>query len=366
MTNPLDCVVVGAGVIGLAIARSLTLAGREVVVLEAEPKIGMHASSRNSEVIHAGIYYPEDSLKAQLCVRGREMLYRYCEEHHISHQRIGKLIVVKNDEDVGKLRSIEKQARKNGILDLQLLDDAEIAELDPAVECRAALHSPSTGIVDSHELMMTLRAEIEANGGVIVCNAKVISTIKKNNVFRFTYAGAQGEEFVCETMVNAAGLWAQDLAEKSGIVRSGMPELHMAKGHYFAYEGKSPFKHLIYPLPDGGGLGIHATNDLNGSARFGPDVLWTDVIDYGFDESRKAKFCVAIRQYFPGLADDKLVPAYTGIRPKLSGQGAPAADFVIQGEALHGITGLINLFGIDSPGLTASLAIGEEIRKMLH
>ena len=365
MTDRLDCVVVGAGVIGLAIARSLALAGREVVVLEAEPQIGSHTSSRNSEVIHAGIYYPTASLKARLCVSGREMLYRYCEEQHIAHRRIGKLIVAANEYDIGKLRTIDEQARTNGVTDLQLLDATEVVRLEPNVEGEAALLSPSTGIIDSHEMMIALRAEIESNRGVVVCNNKVTAVAVRDEGFRLTVAGTQSEEVACTMLVNAAGFQAQRMAEEIGIEPSKVPELHLAKAHYFAYQGKSPFRHLIYPLPSGGGLGIHATNDLAGSTRFGPDVSWVDSVDYGFDESHKPGFSATIREYFPGLDDGKLVPAYTGVRPKLSGPGAAAADFVIQGAAMHGVASLVNLFGIDSPGLTASLAIGEYVRKML-
>jgi L-2-hydroxyglutarate oxidase LhgO len=365
VTDQLDCVVVGAGVIGLAIARSLALAGREVVVLEAEPRIGSHTSSRNSEVIHAGIYYPTGSLKARLCVSGREMLYRYCEEQHIAHLRVGKLIVAPNENDIGKLRIIDEQARTNGVTDLQLLNATEVVRLEPNVGGEAALLSPSTGIIDSHELMIALQAEIESNRGVVVCNSKVTTVAARDDGFRLTVAGTQSEEVACTMLVNAAGVQAQRMAEEIGIERSKVPELHLAKGHYFAYQGEPPFRHLIYPLPSGGGLGIHATNDLAGSTRFGPDVSWVDSVDYGFDESHKPGFSAAIREYFPGLDDDKLVPAYTGVRPKLSGPGAAAADFVIQGTAVHGVASLVNLFGIDSPGLTASLAIGEYVRKVL-
>ena len=359
MAEQLDCVVVGAGVAGLAVGRSLARAGREVVVLESEAHIGMHASSRNSEVIHAGLYYPEDSLKARLCVQGREMLYDYCEAHRIDCRRLGKLIVATQPGDIDKLHAIRDQASRNGVRDLTLLDADEVSDLEPHVSCEAALLSPSTGIVDSHGLMTALQAEIEGSGGSVVLNSAAEDLAVADSGLRFASAGGA---FVCRTLVNAAGAWAQGLA---GAVVDRVPERYLAKGHYFAYQGKSPFRHLVYPLPSDGGLGVHATNDLSGAARFGPDVQWVDAIDYDFDESCRQDFVAAIRSYFKGLDEEKLVPAYTGIRAKLAGPGAAFTDFMIQGEAAHGVPGLVNLFGIDSPGLTASLAIGEYVRAML-
>lgn len=370
MVQKLDCVVVGAGVVGLAVARSLAFVRREVVVLEAESRIGMHASSRNSEVLHAGIYYPEGSLKARLCVTGREMLYRYCEEHRIACKRLGKIIVATSETDLQKLRAIDENARKNGVTDLRWLDSAEVAELEPNVVCRAALLSPSTGIVDSHELMLALQADLEAKHGVVVCNSRVTKVAIEDGGFRLTIAGVESEAITCKTLINSAGLWAQDLAASihgqrhdKKLLRNEIPQLYFAKAHYYAYQGKSPFEHLIYPLPSGDGLGIHATNDLAGAARFGPDATWINAIDYAFDESTRERFLAAIREYFPDLDSGKLVPAYTGIRPKLCGPGAAPADFVIQGEEVHGVPGLVHLFGIDSPGLTASLAIGEHVQR---
>ena len=360
MNEQLDCVVVGAGVVGLAVSRALALAGRDVVVLEAEPHIGMHASSRNSEVIHAGLYYPQNSLKARLCVQGREMLYAYCNVHRIEHRRLGKLIVATGPKDIDRLHALRNQAASNGVRDLVLLDTDEVNELEPDVSCAAALLSPSTGIIDSHEFMTALQADLEGRGGAVVLDSAVKNVEATDNGLRFE---SDGRSFVCKTMVNAAGARAQDLVRS---LVSGVPQRFLAKGHYFAYQGKSPFRHLIYPLPSGGGLGIHATNDLSGAARFGPDVMWVDAIDYDFDESRKQDFVKAIRSYFKGLDEDKLTPAYTGIRPKLAGPGAETADFIIQGEAGHGVSGLVNLFGIESPGLTASLAIGEYVRAMLN
>jgi len=358
MTERLDCVIVGAGAVGLAIARSLALAGREVVVLETETQIGMHASSRNSEVIHAGLYYPEDSLKARLCVRGKEMLYSYCEEHHVSHRRIGKLVVAPSDSDLDKLIGIKSQAAKNGVTDLQFLSADEVHGLEQEVSCAGGLLSPSSGIVDSHELMTALVAEIEERGGTVVLNSEVTNLKVLNQGLGFESAG---EAFECETLVNSAGLWAQELVANIDRASRGAPIRHLAKGHYFALQGKSPFKHLVYPLPFDGGLGIHATNDLSGAARFGPDVTWIDSIDYSFDESRKSDFVEAIKSYYPALNEHKLAPAYTGIRPKLAGKGAQFTDFNIQFEADHCVPGLVTLYGIESPGLTACLAIGEYI-----
>jgi len=364
MADKLDCVVVGAGVVGLAIARTLALAGREVMVLEAESQIGMHCSSRNSEVIHAGIYYAEESLKARLCVQGKDMLYRYCEAHHVSHKRIGKLIVAAERDDIEKLQAIGRQARRNGVDDLRFLDESEVNELEPAVVSHGALLSPSTGIIDTHELMTALQGEIEANGGAVVLNSRVWNLNVIDGGLQFD---SGGQTFVCEALVNAAGLWAQELVDKSlsNSRPKALPLHYLAKGHYFAYQGKSPFEHLIYPVPVPHGLGIHATNDLGGAVRFGPDVSWVDEIDYDFDEGLKPDFAEAIRRYFPGLDEEKLVPAYTGIRPKISGPGEPPADFMIQDEKDHGVPGLVNLFGIESPGLTASLAIGEYVSDLL-
>jgi len=366
MEEKLDCVVVGAGVVGLAIARTLALAGREVVVLEAESRIGMHASSRNSEVIHAGIYYSETSLKAQLCVQGKDMLYRYCEQHHVPHKRIGKLIVASSIDEIERLRAIEQQARRNGVDDLMLLDAAEVNALEPAIVSHGALLSPSTGIIDSHELMTSLQTEIEGQNGAVVLNSRVSQLGVTNGDLRFE---CSGETFSCETLVNSAGLWAQALtADIGGRVRSQVPpeKLQLSKGHYFMYQGGSPFRHLIYPVPVNDWLGIHATNDLGGAVRFGPDATWVDEIKYDFDDSRKADFVEAIKLYFPALNEEKLAPAYTGIRPKISGPGRPHADFLIQRESEHGVSGLVNLFGIESPGLTACLAIGAYVRNLLN
>jgi L-2-hydroxyglutarate oxidase LhgO len=359
MIDQLDCVIVGAGVVGLAIGRSLANAGRDVVVLETEPEIGMHTSSRNSEVIHAGIYYEQDSLKAQLCVSGKHMLYDYCEARHVPFQRIGKLIVASQESEKERLLGIQAIAEKNGVTDLRLLDRDEIMQLEPAVAGSLALFSPSTGIVDSHSLMVSLQADIEARDGVVLTHSKLERVEVLGDGFRLHLADTD-DAFECKTLVNAAGLHAERVASSiDGLDSDHISTVRYAIGHYFTYQGKSPFRHLVYPLPIDGGLGVHATNDMGGAARFGPDVEWIDTIDYAFDESRLDQFADSIRQYFPDLDVDKLAPGYTGIRPKLSGPGETPRDFLIQGAEAHGIDGLINLFGIESPGLTACLAIGE-------
>jgi len=364
--DKLDCIVVGAGVVGLAVARSLALAGREVVVLEAEPEIGMHTSSRNSEVIHAGLYYKDDSLKARLCVEGKELLYRYCEDRNIPHQRIGKIIVASHENESANLKAIHKQALKNGVGDLRFVDAAHVREMEPAVQCDSGLFSPSTGIIDSHSLMLSMQADIEAHGGSVLTHSRVSSVANAASGFRLTVEDL-AEEFSCKTFINAAGLWATDIATEVGQLDAEHSErIHFVKGQYFAYQGKSPFNHLVYPIPIDGGLGVHATNDMGGSARFGPDIEWVNTIDYAFDDGKKDRFVESIKKYFPGLDESKLTPAYTGIRPKLTGPGDEARDFIIQGPAEHGVAGLVNLLGIESPGLTASLAIGDYVKSLLR
>jgi L-2-hydroxyglutarate oxidase LhgO len=363
MAEQLDCVVVGAGVVGLAVARSMAQAGREVVVLEAEPEIGMHTSSRNSEVIHAGIYYDEHSLKARLCVTGKEMLYAYCEKRHIPYQRIGKLIVATSGGEKDRLLAVQQMAVRNGVDDLEFLDKVAIRDREPPVAAEAALFSPSTGIIDSHALMLSLQADIEAQSGTVLTHSKVTSVGATSGGFQIRLEGSD-EYFACRTLVNSAGLFATDVASNMET-KDPVPKTRFAKGHYFSYAGKSPFSHLVYPLPIDGGLGVHATNDMGGAARFGPDVQWIDEIDYGFDESRRDDFIESIRAYFPDLEISKLAPAYTGIRPKLTGPGEAPRDFLIQGEQEHGVSGLVNLLGIESPGLTACLAIGNYVAKIV-
>ncbi len=363
MSEQLDCVVIGGGAVGLAIARSMAMAGRDVAVLERENHVGMHSSSRNSEVIHAGLYYPENSLKAELCVAGKKLLYRYCDEYRIPFQRIGKLIVASRDSELDRLHAVKSQASKNGVNDLQHLTSREVEEIEPAIFCAAALLSPSTGIIDSHAYMLALQGDIEEHGGAVLCNSEVSSVAIHDEGFSLRLASIEDEEFVCNTLINSAGHEAQAIAKQLGV--SKPPVRYLAKGQYFAYQGRSPFRHLIYPLPVEGGLGIHATNDLAGAARFGPDVVWVDAVNYDFDEGRKPDFVKAIGQYFPDFDEDLLSPAYTGIRSKLSGPGAPAADFIIRREKVGDKRSLVNLFGIESPGLTSSLAIAGYVQSLL-
>jgi len=324
----------------------------------------MHTSSRNSEVIHAGLYYPEGSLKAQLCVRGRNQLYEYCHSHHVPVNKIGKLIVATGDSEIDRLRAIRTQAERNGVTDLRRVDKSEASALEPDVSCATALLSPSTGIIDSHSLMLSLQGEIEEQGGFVLTQSRVRDIQPSDNGFDIGIDDSP-DRFACKTLINSAGLYANDVAKSiAGFPESAEHPIKLAKGHYFAYQGRSPFNHLVYPIPIDGGLGIHVTNDMGGAARFGPDVEWLHDIDYTFDEERKGDFVEAIRSYFPGLDESRLAPAYTGIRPKLTGPGEPVRDFVIQGESDHGIHGLVNLFGIESPGLTACLAIGEHVARL--
>ena len=365
MAESVDCVVIGAGVVGLAVARALALQGREVLVLEAANAIGTETSSRNSEVIHAGIYYPQGSLKAQLCVRGKELLYTYCEERSIAHRRCGKLIVATSEEQRAKLTSIAQHAAANGVNDMQLLSADEAKALEPALNCVAALLSPSTGIVDSHGLMLSLLGDVENHGGALALQSAVANAecLPEGILVR----AVDGTELLAKTVVNAAGLHAPDLARKfAGLAAEHVPTAYYAKGNYFTLGSKAPFTHLIYPVPEAAGLGVHLTLDLGGQAKFGPDVEWVDGPDQlVVDPARCAGFYGEVRKYWPELPDDSLSAGYAGIRPKISGPGEPSADFVIQGPQVHGIAGLVNLFGIESPGLTSSLAIGEHVAQLL-
>lgn len=366
MSDTLDCIVVGAGVVGLAIARRMAMAGQEVAVLEVEDRIGAHTSSRNSEVIHAGIYYPEGSLKAQLCVDGKEALYAYCGKRNVPHARLGKLIVAGGAEDEAVLHEIDAKARANGVDDLQWLTQTEVTAREPLLAATAALFSPSTGIVDSQALMLSLQADLESCGGAVVLRHRVDKVFVESGGFSVICDGNPQSSVRCRRLVNAAGLWAPSLAQRvDGVNAATVPRTYLAKGHYFAYSGRSPFRHLVYPVPIVGGLGIHATNDLAGFVRFGPDAEWVEDIDYTFDERKLEEFVAAIRRYFPTVEPGKLSPSYTGLRPKLYAAGAPAADFAIQGRAVHGIDGLVNLFGIESPGLTSSLAIADHVHGLL-
>jgi L-2-hydroxyglutarate oxidase LhgO len=350
----LDAVVIGAGVVGLAVARALAMAGREVVILEAEDAIGTHTSSRNSEVIHAGIYYPRGSLKARACVEGRRLLYEYCAQHDVPHRRCGKLIVAPSDQLL-ELENIHEKARGNGVDDLAWLTQGEVRALEPEVVCAAALHSPSTGIIDSHALMLAYLGDAERHGAMLAVRSRV-ERILINRTFQVHVQGADPVE--CAILVNSAGLRAPSVAKAmEGFDPGLVPRELYAKGNYYSLARKSPFSRLVYPVPEPGGLGVHVTIDLAGQARFGPDVEWVDHIDYAVDPARAARFYAAIRRYWPGLPDGALLPGYSGIRPKTAGPGEPAPDFQVQGPAAHGVPGLVNLFGIESPGLTSSLAL---------
>jgi L-2-hydroxyglutarate oxidase LhgO len=366
MTEQAECIVVGAGVVGLAVARALALAGREVIVLERHGLIGSEISSRNSEVIHAGIYYPTGSLKARLCVAGRQRLYAYCKEHGIAHKRLGKLIVASAPAQLPTLAGLKAKAEGNGVTDLQELSAIEASALEPAVRVAGALFSPSSGIVDSHGYMLSLQGELEDHGGALALNSPVSGGAIRDGGFIVDVGGSEPLTLQCRLLINAGGLGAQGFAcNLRGLDRSLVPPLYLAKGHYFVLTGRTPFTHLVYPMPDAASLGVHVTLDLNGRAKFGPDVEWIDRIDYDVDASRSASFYAAIRSYYPDLADGALEPGYTGIRPKLQAPGGPAEDFVIQGPETHGVPGLVNLFGIESPGLTSSLAIADEVVQRL-
>lgn len=366
----IDCAVIGAGVVGLAIARALARAGREVLILESEEAIGTQTSSRNSEVVHAGIGYPPGSLKARLCVRGRDLLYRYAEERGIGHRRIGKLIVAVDEDELPGLRKYEQLGAAAGVTDLLRLDAEGVRAREPAVRAIAGLWSPSTGIVDSHALMLSLLGDAQAHGAVLALRTPVEGGRAEAGGVVLRTGGAAAMELHCTTVVNAAGLGSRQLALGiDGMPAAGVPPLHYAIGHYYALRGAVPFRHLVYPVSRDPAARVHATLDLGGGCRFGPDHAWIGQPDYRFDESRAEAFYRGIRRYWPALAEGALVPGYTGIRPRLAGPDAPlttaAADFVVQDEAVHGVRGLVHLFGIESPGLTASLAIGEHVAARL-
>jgi L-2-hydroxyglutarate oxidase LhgO len=364
--DEIECVVIGAGVVGLAIARELAERGREVIVLEASEAIGTGTSSRNSEVIHAGLYYPRGSLKATLCVRGREMLYEYCAARGVPHQRCGKLVVATARNQLPQLAAIETRGKENGVLDLIRLTGADAQELEPALQCEAAVFSPQTGIVDSHQLLLALQGDAERAGAVCAFHSPVESVEVRAGRFVVTVGGESPTTLSAACVINSAGLHANALARKiRGLDARHVPPLYLARGNYFSVSGRAPFSRLIYPMPNEAGLGVHLTIDLGGQARFGPDVEWVDTINYDVDPRRADSFYAAIREYWPELPDGALQPAYAGIRPKLSGPGESAADFVIQGPAAHGVRGLVNLFGIESPGLTASLAIAQRVCELV-
>ena len=364
--DEMDCVVIGAGVVGLAVARALALQGREVLVLEAASAIGTGTSSRNSEVIHAGIYYPQGSLKARLCVQGKDLLYAYCAERGIGHSRCGKLLVATQLAQVAQLQGIIDKAAANGVTDLVLLTREQARALEPQLECIAAVHSPSTGIVDSHGLMLALQGDLENAGGIVALNSALRQAECGQDAT--ILIADDGTRLRTRTVVNAAGLQAPALAGHfQGLVQKHVPTPYFAKGNYFTLSGRSPFNRLIYPVPEAAGLGVHLTIDLGGQAKFGPDVEWVDSPgDLLVDAARGDAFYAEVRKYWPALPDGVLQPGYAGIRPKLQAPGEPALDFVIQGPGQHGIAGLVNLFGIESPGLTSALALAEHVAMMLQ
>ncbi|TAK86438.1 MAG: NAD(P)/FAD-dependent oxidoreductase [Betaproteobacteria bacterium] len=360
----LDAVVVGAGAIGLAIARALAMRGREVVILEAEDAIGTHTSSRNSEVIHAGIYYLKGSLKARSCVQGKELLYEYCVTHGVPHRRSGKLIVAADESQLAELENIQKKARANGVTDVVSLTRAQALALEPELSCVAALYSPSTGIIDSHALMLAYLGDAQAHGAMLALKSRLERILIRDNFFEVRVAGS--EPIAARIVVNSAGLRAPTVARNiEGFPARHVPRELYAKGNYYSLTRRSPFSRLVYPIPEPGGLGVHLTLDLAGQARFGPDVEWVERIAYDVDPRRAERFYAAIRRYWPGLPDGALAPGYAGIRPKTAGPGEPAPDFDMQGPKTHGIAGLAHLFGIESPGLTASLALAEAVANEL-
>ena len=371
MTERLDCAVIGGGAVGLAIARKLALLGRQVVLFEAERATGMHTSSRNSEVLHAGIYYPTGSLKARLCVEGRRLLEGYCTSHGITWRRIGKIVVAASEEEISKLERYKVQGNANGVDDLAWLEREQVRDLEPSVVCVRALASPSTGLIDSHGLMRALANDVRTAGGDIVLGSPIVGgEVAEDDVhggIDLDVGGGDPGRFRFRTVVNSAGFSAPAVAHTlRGLEAKFVPVPYFARGHYFTVSGRSPFKRLVYPLPGSDGLGIHVALDLAGNLRFGPDVTWVDAVDYAFDESRADAFYRAIRRYYPSLADGALTPGFVGVRPKLGPAGSGFIDFVLQGRDVHGVSGLLNLFGIDSPGLTSCLAIADEVARRLE
>ena len=368
MVDRIDCAVIGAGVVGLACARALAMDGHDVILLERADMIGTETSSRNSEVIHAGIYYDKGSDKARLCVRGRNLMYEYCKSHGIAHKRCGKLIVATDASQVALLKNIKQKAHDNGVADLTYVEPDLVAEMEPNVVCHGALLSPSTGLVDSHGLMLGYQGDAETHGTMIAFKSPVEGGEVTRDGVLLRVGGEHPMELLCDHVVNAAGLYAQTIAHAiSGIPPESIPGQYFARGVYFTLGGgKPPFTRLIYPVPDpAGGLGVHVTIDLGGQVKFGPDVEWIDSIDYTVDPARGDSFYESIRKYWPGLPDGALQPGYAGVRPKAHPKGSHANDFIIQGPMVHGVKGLVNLYGIESPGLTSSLAIAEDVAIMM-
>lgn len=364
-----DCLVIGAGVIGLACASRLARSGHSVLVVEEERWIGSHTSSRNSEVIHAGIYYSPASLKARLCVEGRDLLYRWCENHHVEHRRIGKVLVAMNPDEIAALEAIQKNAVQSGVDSLQEVSAAQLRQMEPAVAGVAALLSADTGIIDSHAYLQSLLGDAQRHGADLALETRV-SRLQHNGAYWLVEGESCGEFFSVDVqrVINAAGLFSSQLASNiDGLEARHVPQTQWCRGRYFSYSGQSPFSRLVYPMPEvnTAGLGVHATLDMGGQVRFGPDVAWTDTLDYQVEEVLRSDFAIAIQRYFPGLDPQRLTPGYCGIRPKLSGPGQPAEDFLIQGQQTHGLPGLVNLYGIESPGLTASLAIADHVARII-
>ena len=358
----MQVLVIGAGVVGLAVARAAALRGHDVIVAEAENAIGTGVSSRNSEVIHAGMYYPTGSIRARHCVAGRRLLYAFCASHGVPHNKCGKLIVATNDAETAKIEQIAGQGKINDVEGLTLLSAAEATALEPALICTAALLSPETGIVSAHDYMLALRGDIEDAGGAIAFNTPVTGAVRKDGQWLVSFGGSEAAEMAFDAVVNCGGLSAQKIAQSmTDYPAQRVPKRVLAKGNYFTYAGKPAFTHLIYPTPVTGGLGVHVTLDLAGRMRFGPDVEWIEEEFYPVDAKRADAFYDRIRTYWPALKDGTLTPDYSGIRPKLTGPGEPAADFLIDTPAEHGLPGLVQMFGIESPGLTSSLSLAEYV-----
>jgi L-2-hydroxyglutarate oxidase LhgO len=366
MTERVDCIVIGAGVVGLAVARAVALSGREVVVLEKADIIGSETSSRHSEVIHAGIYYAQNSLKAEFCVAGKKAMYAFCDDHGVAYNRCGKIIVATDQEQLPELERLKSNAAANGADDLEWMTPAQVTEMEPAVFCVGALLSPSTGILDSHGYMLALQGDAEAAGAMIAFMTPVTGGQVMNDGIRVDCGGAAPMSLTADLVINSAGLWAQSVAATiAGISADTIPPTYYCKGNYYTLSGKPPFRRPIYPVPEKAGLGVHVTVDLGGQVRFGPDVEWVDRIDYDVDPTRADKFYAAVRKYYPALEDGAIQPGYSGIRPKIQAPDEAARDFVIQGPDDHSIPGLINLYGIESPGMTSSLAIADYVRKLI-
>jgi len=363
MNYDVETIIIGAGVIGLAIGRELANRRQDVLILEKNSQFGEETSSRNSEVIHAGIYYPKDSLKARFCVEGKKLLYTYCQERSLPHAQIGKLIIATDETELPVLQQIKEKAEANGVFDLEVLDSHTALRLEPALTCVGALRSPSTGIIDTHQYMLSLVGDIETNGGTIAYNSPFNTAAALSGGFRVTSGSTK---LTCKSLINSAGLGAQTVASNiNGLASAYIPQRYMTKGSYFTMATPNPFRQLIYPVPNTASLGVHVTLDMAGQIRFGPDQEWVDHIDYQVDPARANHFYEAIRRYYPALPDNALLSAYSGIRPKVQGPTDPMKDFGISTSRVHGINGLVNLFGMESPGLTASLKIASHVGDIL-